>query len=213
MQFTLQTLLVSFVVVASALAAFDGWGLPVAAVILAAAAYIRSHASPRRAAWHVLAALLVLLLPMGGCDLLLPSFGTPPSVTRRFDCMNRMREIAIALDNYQLDHGHFPPAFVLGPDGKPWHSWRTLLLPYLGHKPLHSRYHFDEPWNGPNNRQLAAVDVPCYTCPADEKHTAGHTSYVAVVGSETAWPGEKGLRRRQMRDGAGRHDYPRRNTG
>jgi hypothetical protein len=65
------------------------------------------------------------------------------------------------------------------------HSWRVLILPYLEPSPLWSRYRFDEPWDGPNNQQLA-VRLPVYRCPADGSRTPTATSYVMVTGPGTA---------------------------
>ena len=73
---------------------------------------------------------------------------------RQCSCIGHRAGIYLALLNYHDTHGHFPPAYVLGPDGKRWHSWRALILPYLD-EDLGRRYRFDEPWNGPNNRKLA----------------------------------------------------------
>ena len=61
----------------------------------------------------------------------------------------------MAVANYHETFGSFPPAFVNGPDGTPWHSWRVLILPYLQQQKLYESYNFAEPWNGPNNRTLA----------------------------------------------------------
>jgi hypothetical protein len=186
MQFTLQTLLLSFVVVASAMAAF-GWGGPlVAAVILAVVAYIRGSKSPKSALMSIF-----VLLVFGSCVLgflALPrpgSRGTHP----RADCMNNMKRISHALHAYHDDHGRFPPACVLGPDGKPWHSWRTLILPYLGWEDTYDQYRFDEPWNGPNNRKLASSYLHPFMCLSNANSTPGGTNYVAVVGPQTVWPG------------------------
>ena len=68
------------------------------------------------------------------------------------------------------------------------HSWRVLILPYLEQRALYDEYKFDEPWNGPNNGKLHSRVVECFSCPTDEQTISGQTSYVAVVGPETAWP-------------------------
>lgn len=67
-----------------------------------------------------------------------------------------LKQIGLALHNFHSAHRSFPPATIMGPDRKPWHSWRVFLLPYLGQKELYNRYKFDEPWNGPNNKMLIA---------------------------------------------------------
>jgi len=77
---------------------------------------------------------------------------------------------------------------VRNDQGQCWHSWRVLLLPDLGHADLYAQYRFDEPWDGPHNRQLLARMPSVYGCPADGKRAAGITNYFAIVGPQTAWP-------------------------
>lgn len=60
----------------------------------------------------------------------------------------------MAVVNYESQYGSLPPAYVLGPDGRPWHSWRVLILEFFN-SDLYEEYRFSEPWDGPNNRKLA----------------------------------------------------------
>lgn len=124
--------------------------------------------------------------------LLAPVFfdhGRTPA--RRAACSNNLHNIALALQLYHADHGSYPPPFLADVDGKPMHSWRVLLLPYLEQKALYNEYHFDEPWDGPNNRKLHDIVLKIFLCPADDNTTPrkAETSYVAVVGPKTMWPG------------------------
>ena len=41
------------------------------------------------------------------------------------------------MHNFHDVHKHFPPAVIYGPDGKPWHSWRVLILPFVGQLTLY----------------------------------------------------------------------------
>ena len=105
----------------------------------------------------------------------------------------------MAVVNYTEANGHFPPAYQLGPDGKPWHSWRVLILPYIEADTVFKRYRFDEPWNGPNNSRLAG-EMPKVLMFHDTKLPTTTTNYLAVVGKETMWPGPKGRTRSEMKD-------------
>lgn len=78
---------------------------------------------------------------------------------------NRLRQIGIAMHNFHDEFGHLPPAAIYGPDGRPWHSWRVLLLPYLEQAPLYDAYRFDEPWDGPNNSKLHDRIPEVFTIP------------------------------------------------
>ena len=61
--------------------------------------------------------------------------------------MNNLKQIGLAFHNYADAYRSFPPAVIYGPDGKPWHSWRVLLLPFLEQQPLYEQYDFSQPWD------------------------------------------------------------------
>jgi hypothetical protein len=69
------------------------------------------------------------------------------------------------------------------------HSWRVLLLPYLGEAGFYAQYRFDEPWDGPNNSGLLASMPPVYRCPSDSGPLGTMTSYAAVAGPNSIFRG------------------------
>jgi hypothetical protein len=123
----------------------------------------------------------------------------------RSACVNTLKQIGLALHNYHDRYGSFPPAYVADAQGKPMHSWRVVVLPFLDEDALYQKYRFDEPWDGPNNRTLASSAPTCYRCWSRELAEPGSpqvTPYVAVTGPGTAWPGAKATRFKDCRDGA-----------
>ncbi|HEV3023824.1 MAG TPA: DUF1559 domain-containing protein, partial [Pirellulales bacterium] len=73
------------------------------------------------------------------------------------------------------------PAFVADDEGKPMHSWRVLILPFIEQQPLYDQYDFSEPWNGPHNadhgqppEQLVTL-VPEYLLAVPEDPFSGRT--------------------------------------
>ena len=102
--------------------------------------------------------------------------------------VNNLRQIVVALHSFHDVHGFFPPAVVLGPDGKPWHSWRVLVLPYLEMNHVYEQYRFDEPWDGPHNKQLLAEAPPVYWDPIHGESNDGLTHYALATGDGTAFP-------------------------
>ena len=60
----------------------------------------------------------------------------------------------MAVANYHDMYKCFPPAYVADESGRPMHSWRVLLLPFLSESELYNAYNFAEPWGSPNNRKL-----------------------------------------------------------
>jgi hypothetical protein len=123
-----------------------------------------------------------------GC-LLLPAQRGTREAARRMQCSNHLKQIGLALENYHDVFGCFPPAYIADASGKPMHSWRVLILPFMEQKALYNKYRFDEPWDGPNNRTLHKEVVIPYSCPSHGRVTDPETTYLAVVGRGTIWPG------------------------
>lgn len=131
------------------------------------------------------AVLLMVLLVMGGRILA----GMIRAKMQQDQCAGQLHKIWVALDNYFNEYGEYPPAVVRDKNGAAMHSWRVLVLPFLGQQEeqLYKEYHFDEPWNGPHNRELAEAMPQVYGCPCDAAaFVSSHTSYLAVIDGATA---------------------------
>jgi hypothetical protein len=124
-------------------------------------------------------------------------------VGRAYSCGNNLKQIVLALHDYHDDYGSFPPAYIADASGKPMHSWRVLILPYLEEQACYARYNFNEPWNGPNNILLATEMPRSYGCPSDASRKLGITNYLAIVGPQTLWPGSKPIQLSDVQDGTG----------
>lgn len=134
----------------------------------------------------ILAIVLVVLLVCGGLVvLLLPARETAREAARRSQCMNNLKQIALAMHNYHDRYKCFPAAVITDEDDVPLHSWRVAILPYLEQAPLFDLYNFDEPWDSPSNRTLGAARPNCYTCPSDANLGPEETNYVMIVGKGT----------------------------
>ena len=46
-------------------------------------------------------------------------------------CAGNLAQVAVALHTYHDVYGRFPPAYLADASGRPRHSWRVLLLPYI----------------------------------------------------------------------------------
>lgn len=158
--------------------AIDGFNLCLIIFGLSLAIYTR------RWAWCVMAALGLWLL----VGLLTPAVAAARGAALRMQCMHNLNEIARAVLEYERLKGSLPPPYIADKNGRPIHSWRVLILPYLGHQELFDRYDFNEPWDGPHNRTLLADRPSVYYCPGDEyAKSFNRTNYVAIVGSHAAW--------------------------
>ncbi|QEH31680.1 hypothetical protein OJF2_01450 [Aquisphaera giovannonii] len=98
--------------------------------------------------------------------LLMPAVCTNCVTTRRGQCANNLRNIAVALVQYEQRYGAFPPAYTTDRDGRPLHSWRTLILPYLDQPDLYESIDLSKPWDDPVNTKAFATWVSPYHCPS-----------------------------------------------
>lgn len=104
--------------------------------------------------------------------------------------VNNLKQIGLAMHNFHDVYRCFPPAVIYGPDGKPWHSWRVLILPFLEQRALYDQYRFDEPWDGPNNKRLLEQLPRVYQDPIYGETEDAYTHYAVAVGKGTGFPPE-----------------------
>jgi prepilin-type processing-associated H-X9-DG protein len=134
----------------------------------------------------------------------------PAPVSQVSTCVTTLQRIGLAMHNYHDVYNCFPPAYIPDQSGKPMHSWRVLLLPYMGQDALYKRYNLDEPWDSPNNLALASMISAVYTCPDDWQSNptqtgyVSQTSYVMIVGPGTISDGPTATKLADIRDGATR---------
>jgi hypothetical protein len=102
--------------------------------------------------------------------------------------VDNLVRIGLAFHKYFDIHNQFPPAVIEGPDRKPWHSWRVLLLPYLDRKDLYDAYDFNQPWDSVKNRNLLDRMPDVYRDPAYGEAKGSIAHYAALVGKEAFFP-------------------------
>ncbi len=173
--------------------------------------------------WIKIVVIAVLLLSYPATRWFRSAVSQAHEASRRSSCNCNLKSFGLAMHNYHQEYGSFPPAFVLGPDGRKWHSWRVLLLPFLGERKLYEEYRFDEPWDGPNNRKLLEKMPQIFACPSRprEANSAtllaigllactdgpgpsvknGFTSYAAVFGPDCAFRGTQTVTIKEITDG------------
>ncbi len=98
-----------------------------------------------------------------------------------------LNQLMLALHNYHDAYGSFPPAYVADAKGRPMHSWRALIRPYVDANDIYKQSDFSEPWDGPNNSRLADRMPPTFhSC--TEPASNLFTNIVAITGPGTVFP-------------------------
>ncbi|MEX2287387.1 MAG: DUF1559 domain-containing protein [Planctomycetaceae bacterium] len=158
-----------------------------------------------------------LLLARGGKRGIVITFGLPmllllvlliwPAMQRPKQsgvgniCKKNLKQIALALHNYHDEWHSFPPAFIADKDGKPMHSWRVLILPYLGETDLYASYDFSKPWDAPDNQLVLERMPKLFRCHSDQSAPPYTTNYAAVFGAGCLFDPERPIRIRDVKDG------------
>jgi hypothetical protein len=131
--------------------------------------------------------------------LLLPAVQAARGAARRVQSQNNIRQIGLALLNFEASHQHFPARAIFDKQGKPLLSWRVQILPFLEEDALFRQFHLDEPWDSDHNKALLAHMPPIFQDPHRPPGTT--TNYLAVVGKGLAFEGDTPLKIQQFTDG------------
>ncbi|QDT99212.1 Type II secretion system protein G precursor [Gimesia aquarii] len=102
--------------------------------------------------------------------LILPAVQNAREAARRTQCKNNLKQIGLALHNYQSTHSRFPPGFCadLATDGGEW-SVHARLLPHLEQANLASLIDFADTHGSGDSATVAVrkTRVAPYLCPSE----------------------------------------------
>ncbi|MCL2304429.1 MAG: DUF1559 domain-containing protein [Planctomycetaceae bacterium] len=125
---------------------------------------------------------------------------------RRMQCTNNLKQLGLALHNHHDVYRKLPATHTVDKDGKPLHSWRLAVLPFLEQVDLYNKIRKDEPWDSEYNKQFHNQCPAVFQCPEmvsknPDIRKNGLTTYSVIVG-KNAWPeGEKKYDFQMMTDG------------
>jgi hypothetical protein len=98
-------------------------------------------------------------------------------------CKSNLRNLVLGMQNHQDQRGDLPPLYIADPQGRPLHSWRVLLLPYMEQQLLFQQIRLNEPWDSEHNRQFHSQMPSFYLCPSSShSRESGLTSYFSIAG-------------------------------
>ena len=132
----------------------------------------------RGSRWLELLVVLSIIITVTTGILLWPH--RTPRGSLRIHCLHNLKNIAVALHNYHSVYRTLPPAHTVDADGKPLHSWRTLILPYLDRQDLYETIDLSKPWDAQANAEAYKTELKVFRCPAADVPPK-HTTYLAIV--------------------------------
>ena len=133
----------------------------------------------------VLAILAILLA------LLLPAIQMVRATAQRTSCSNKMRQLSLAVLNWESAHNYLPPAELNG------HSFLSQVLPFVEQANVFNNVNFDFFENDSRNISNRKFDISVFICPSDgasSSITTGFrpTNYVGNYGTGFQKYGDNG---------------------
>ena len=131
-------------------------------------------------------------------SLLLPAVQSAREAARRTQCRNNLKQMGLALHNYESSFGLFPPSSTSGFGRGVWlypatgmndpnihlHSFASLILPWLDQANLYQKINYNVSSLAPENRIVAEQSVPIYLCPSfSGRSVSSEPLYSSVVGT------------------------------
>jgi len=131
---------------------------------------------------ELLVAIAIIALLIG---LLLPAVQKVREAANRAKCANNLKQIGLALHQYEDAHGRFPPGAVGPvkgiPPGLKHHGLGYFLLPYLEQDALFRQYRWDVSWFDPPNQTVVNTQLKVWQCPSAEPNRLQDGTAVTVT--------------------------------
>jgi prepilin-type N-terminal cleavage/methylation domain-containing protein/prepilin-type processing-associated H-X9-DG protein len=138
----------------------------------------------RRRGFTLIELLVVIAIIAVLIGLLLPAVQAAREAARRAQCVNNLKQMALATHNYHDVHLSFPPGGIVGGDNPapnrpngysgwwsgPWWTLHMMILPQVEGAPLYNAINFSTCNACVENVTVYRTTINSYTCPSD---TAG----------------------------------------
>lgn len=111
--------------------------------------------------------------------LLIPAVQSAREAARNVECKSKLKQIGLAILNYESTHGVFPGAAI----GQRYGGWLFTILPYIDDAATYNAV--NQNWT-PMDPEAQAFDrrpMPKYLCPSESSISWGVTSYVGNAGA------------------------------
>jgi prepilin-type N-terminal cleavage/methylation domain-containing protein/prepilin-type processing-associated H-X9-DG protein len=126
------------------------------------------HTPERRQGFTLIELLVVIAIIAILIGLLLPAVQKVRAAAARMTCQNNLKQLGLALHNFENANKGFPPSRQTIPKT---HAWIAFTLPYLEQGNLANHYRMDVNWDAavndlPANQSTNSHDLKVLTCPS-----------------------------------------------
>ena len=127
----------------------------------------------RRPAFTLVELLVVIAIIAMLVTLLLPAVQSAREAARRTQCKSNLKNVGLALLNYESSNGILPPAVQFDERQAPQSSdlfrpnWVIQVLPFMEEQGVYDAFDFDSYISDPVNRIARGTAIPVLICPSD----------------------------------------------
>ena len=126
---------------------------------------------PRRRAFTLIELLVVIAIIAVLIALLLPAVQAAREAARRAQCVNNLKQLALATHNYHDIHNRIPSGMMVffspAADNQIANEGAlTMLLPFLEQRSLYNNYNFGAGYLAQSNSTVVLTQVNSFICPS-----------------------------------------------
>ncbi|HWG47143.1 MAG TPA: DUF1559 domain-containing protein [Gemmataceae bacterium] len=137
---------------------------------------------------NAIQALIVLLILLSCGGMFTLAVAKVREAANRSQCVNNLKQLGMAIENYQGTYAKFPKAAEENPKLPPEKrlSWCVAVWPYMESSPIYSKMDHKKGWDAEENRFAALTVLRPYQCPSYPERPPASTlipiDYIGITG-------------------------------